>query len=366
MSHELRTPLNSILGFAQLLEIDQLTTDQSDNVAHILKGGRHLLNLINEVLDIARVEAGRLPLSSEAVQVGDALQEAIDLVGPIAATRNIRIITRTPECWNMHVIADRQRLKQVLLNLLSNAVKYNRDPGTVTVFCAGSEGHLRIAISDTGHGLTESRLDQLFVPFERLGADQSGVQGTGLGLALSKRLMEAMGGSIGAESTFGAGSTFWIELKTTEHLTEDNSLHFPELPPTSRAAPLYCGTVLYIEDNLANVRLMERILAHRPEVKLMTALQGQVGLDLAIEHRPDVIFLDLHLPDLRGDEVLRRLQNHSYTRTTPVVMISADATPGQVDRLTKAGAHAYITKPFDVKNLLLLLDETLGQRQSVC
>lgn len=368
MSHELRTPLNSILGFAQLLEIDQLTPDQCENVVHVLKGGRHLLNLINEVLDIARVEAGKLALSSEPVRLEDALHEAVDLVGPIAAGRKIRIFRRSTGLWDNHVIADRQRLKQVLLNLLSNAVKYNRDQGSVNIFCAeAGTDRLRIAITDTGHGLTQGSLERLFVPFERLGADDSGVEGTGLGLALSKRLMEAMGGSIGADSTFGVGSTFWIELRSIEHaMNEDDLQTTPHLLPAIDAGRIYSGTLLYIEDNLANVRLMERVLSHRPNVRLITALQGQVGLDLAFKHQPDLIFLDLHLPDIRGDEVLQQLLGHPATQSTPVVMISADATPGQIDRLTSAGAHGFVTKPFDVKNLLSLLDATLGSRKSVC
>jgi signal transduction histidine kinase/AmiR/NasT family two-component response regulator len=366
MSHELRTPLNSILGFAQVLEMTQLTGDQGDSVEHVLKGGRHLLGLINEVLDIARIEAGRLSLSPEPVRVSDALQQALDLVRPLALKQNIGISLDGALCQERHVLADRQRLAQVLLNLLSNAVKYNRAGGTVKLVCEETlSGQVRVEITDTGPGISQEGLSKLFSPFERLNAERSGVEGTGLGLALSKRLMEAMGGAIGVESKPGRGSTFWIELCPLEHPLQqidrqiESGLHALQERVTG-----VTGTVLYIEDNLSNLKLMERIVENPPGIRLIAAMQGQLGLDLAREHQPDLIFLDLHLPDLQGDEVLRRLQAHPKTSVIPVTMISADATQGQVERLLAAGAKDYLTKPIDVKRVLQVLDQAASDRES--
>ena len=361
MSHELRTPLNSILGFAQILQLAQLPPSQRDSVEYIMKGGRHLLGLINEVLDIARIEAGHLSLSPEPVRVSDALEQALDLVRPIASERTVTITLNEITDGDRHVSADRQRLAQVLLNLLSNAVKYNHPGGTVTVCCEHiSPERLRIKITDTGPGIAPASLQKLFSPFERLDAEQSGVEGTGLGLALSKRLIEAMGGTIGIESTLGRGSTFWLELTLLEDPLKDLQMKTDsDLTALSAGTTEHAGTLLYIEDNLSNLRLMEHIMANRPKVRLVAAMQGQLGLELAQAHRPDLILLDLHLPDLGGDQVLKLLRQDSRTSAIPVVMVSADATPGQIERLMAAGADDYITKPLDVQKLLELIDRTL-------
>jgi PAS domain S-box-containing protein len=353
MSHELRTPLNAILGFAQLLELDAVEADQRESITHILKAGRHLLDLINEVLDIARIEAGRLQLSVEPVQTGDLIREARDLVQPLAAEQGISLDMRRAVDSLRFVVADRQRLKQVLLNLLTNAIKYNRPNGAVTVACeqAGAD-RVRISVSDTGRGIPVEMMARLFVPFDRLGADQLGVEGTGLGLALSQRLTEAMGGTLGVESMAGQGSTFWIDLPLAEGRSEQSHPEVRDraLPESSVSGPP--RTIVYIEDNLSNVRLIERILARWPRTKLITAMQGRLGLDLAREHHPDLILLDLHLPDTTGADVLRWLQAEAATRTIPVIVISADATPGQIDRLLAIGARAYLTKPLDVKQFV--------------
>jgi signal transduction histidine kinase/CheY-like chemotaxis protein len=356
MSHELRTPLNSIIGFGQLLELDVEGPEQRESVGHILKGGRHLLALINEVLDTARIEAGRLSLSIEPVFLEDVVRGALDLVRPQAAARRVRL----PEslAWDRHVLADRQRLQQVLLNLMSNAIKYNREGGSIAVEAAEApSGRARLTIRDTGVGIAPAMLARLFTPFDRLGADQTGVEGTGLGLTLSKRLMEAMGGSLTVESRLGEGTTCTIELPAAARVEVPAAASGDGL--ADRERPRSHGTVLYIEDNLANLRLIERVISFRPGVALLSAMQGRQGLELARAHRPDLIVLDLHLPDLPGSEVLVRLLAEPSTREIPVVILSADATPNQVTRLRSQGAHAYLTKPLDVKALLTLLDEVL-------
>jgi signal transduction histidine kinase/CheY-like chemotaxis protein/HAMP domain-containing protein len=359
MSHELRTPLNSILGFAQLLELADLGGQANDNIQHILKGGYHLLDLINEILDLARIESGRLSLSPEPVEIREVVADALDLVQPLAMEQRINVSAESALRCNLHVNADRQRLKQILLNLLSNAIKFNRAGGSIIVSCQDLPGNrLRIEIADSGCGISPDGMKKLFTPFERLSADRTEIGGTGLGLALSKRLIEAMGGAIGVESAVGVGSRFFIELATLEEPTKWLENH-PDLLEAAQQGPAHRGTVLYIEDNASNLRLIERIMGHCPDVRLITAMQGQLGLDLAQMHVPDWILLDLHLPDLPGEEVLHRLRTHPRTKSIPVTILSADATRGQITRLLSAGARDYLTKPVDVRQLLRLLDETL-------
>jgi len=360
MSHELRTPLNSILGFAQVLQMGSgLSTRAADCVQHILKGGRHLLRLIDEVLDIARIESGRLPLSVEPVQVSDAVSQTLEMVRPIAESRGIQLASDMSRHGQQYVMADRQRLHQVLLNLLSNAIKYNQTNGSVRISCqAENKNAVRIKVEDTGNGIAAEDQSRLFAPFERLAAAQSDVEGTGLGLALSKHLIQAMGGGIGVLSQVGQGSTFWIELPMAEAPVE--RVRRQEVLTARRAdSDPRSLRVLYIEDNVANVQLIEHVLSFRSQVKLLTAMQGRRGLEFAIENRPDLILLDLHLPDIRGDVVLRELQADPRTRAIPTIMISADATPGEIRRLRDAGATDYLTKPLDVEKLLHILDEHL-------
>jgi len=363
MSHELRTPLNAILGFGQVLEFERLEADQRESVGYILKAGRHLLGLIDEVLDIARIEAGRLSLSLEPVQVKQVVDEARSMIRPLAAERNIRLQVEVPEDADRYVLADRQRLKQVLLNLLSNAVKYNREGGEVIFSWEEAPGgRVRFAVADAGPGIPPEKVAQLFTPFERLGVEETGVEGTGLGLALSKALMEAMGGTMGVESAVGKGSVFWFELPQAEG-PEAGVVREEE--GVSALPPLRAGsTVLYVEDNLSNLRLIEHLLARRPGVKVLSAMQGRLGLDLAREHRPSLILLDLHLPDVPGIEVLRRLREDPRTREIPVVVISADASPGQHHRLLAAGAQDYLTKPIDVRKFLAIVDQTLSAEEA--
>lgn len=358
MSHDLRTPLNAVLGFAQLLDMDNLTPDQRESVVQILEGGRHLLELMNEVLDIARVEAGALSLSPEPVSVTDTVEQAVKLLRPLGAARRIEIDVANSNGGDRYVQADRQRLNQVLLNLMSNAIKYNREGGRVTLSCEDAAGdRVRIKVADTGVGIRPEKLALLFTPFERLGAEQTGIQGTGLGLAISLGLAEAMGGTLGVESVVDRGSTFWIELMRAAPVTGDEKKSSTG-EVTVKPHQVVAGTVLYIEDNMPNVRLVERLLQQRrPGVTLLHAADGQTGVAKAVDRKPDLILLDLHLPDTPGEEVLRQLWADVRTREIPVAVLSADATLSQSRRLLAAGAAEYLTKPIDVARLLAFLDK---------
>jgi CheY-like chemotaxis protein/two-component sensor histidine kinase len=376
MSHELRTPLNAILGFGQLLELEGLAQAQRDPLAQILKAGRHLLDLINEVLDIARIESGRLSMSVEDVSVGDVVGEVLDLAAPMAAADRIALDARglTSSAW--YAVADRQRLKQVLLNLVCNAVKYNVAGGRVEV--RGLEriaSVIRLEVSDTGPGIPPEKLSLLFSPFERVGSERTAIEGTGLGLAVSKRLVEAMGGRIGVESRLGEGSTFWIELAqgTTPVLRREAGDDEVVRLEAAREGPAPSvrlegepdlaavrRRVLYVEDNVSNLKVVEQLLQLRPAIELLTAMQGGLGLALAQHHHPDLILLDLHLPDMNGAEVLERLKRDPFTSGIPVAILTADATPGQKRRMLEAGADEYLTKPLDLHALLALLDARLA------
>ena len=362
MSHELRTPLNAILGFAELLDMEDLDSAQHEKVRYIRQAGRHLLDLINEVLDISRIESGQMTMSLEPIELSGLLDEVIALVGPQAESRGIQVHAPA-EGRHVYARADRQRLRQVLLNLLSNAIKYNREGGTVRVSCSQStEENIRISVTDDGYGIAHDKLDRLFVPFDRLGAEQTEIEGTGMGLALSRNLATAMGGRLGIDSTVDVGTTAWVELVAT-------SPAFGEpIAGAGRSAanvtPDGAQTILHIEDNIASQRLVELIAEQRPGLRLLTATQGGLGLELARHHRPDVIFLDLHLPDMSGVAVLERLKSIPETRPIPVVVITADASKSQSRRLIADGAAHFVAKPVDVEALGALLDDLLGREPS--
>ncbi|MDB6442679.1 ATP-binding protein [Pseudomonas sp. 21TX0197] len=357
MSHELRTPLNAILGFAQLLDMDS-TAGQRPQVSHILRAGQHLLALINEVLDIARIEAGRLPLNIEPIALSAVLHEALTLVSPMAADAGIRLVELPPLPEGTGVRADRQRLVQVLLNLLSNAIKYNRPGGEVRIEVTAQAHQVSIAVSDTGHGIALDQLEQLFKPFERLDADPQ-VEGTGLGLSLSKSLLEMMQGSLQVHSVPQQGCCFTLLLPAAQ--VSDS--HSAPIAPLAVARPpvQYHGKVLCIEDNLSSLALIETLMQRRPGIQLLSSMQGQMGLDLARQHAPQLILLDVTLPDLEGLEVLRRLRQSPATAATPVLMITADASDLTHRALQDAGATAILTKPIHIQAFLAHLEHYLPE-----
>lgn len=361
MSHELRTPMNAILGFAQLLEMGQLNPAQKKGVDHILHGGKHLLDLINEVLDISRIEAGRLSLSAEPVKLSEVLLEMIDTIQPLANTRQVQLKLVDSAVNSEFIKADRQRLKQVLMNLINNAVKYNRTGGFVSIQteimpARNDMEYIRISVTDTGYGIREADIPKLFKPFERIGAEFTGAEGSGLGLTVVKKLMAAMHGYIGVESKFGEGSTFWIEFQHVE--SQLKNIEKANLSAHSGAeSGIKKGTILCIEDNLSNIELVEQILSsQRPDIQLVVNTNGKSTVDLAILHQPDLILLDLNLPDIHGKDVLTLLMADHRTTNIPVIVISADAMPQQIEGLLKNGAKKYMAKPIDVLLFLKTID----------
>jgi len=354
-SHELRTPLNAILGFAQLLERELKSPADRDNVRHILKGGRHLLALINEVLDIARIETGQLALDLQTVDVNSLLQETLTLIAPMAGERGI-VLNEPVSAPAVHVLADRKRLLQVMLNLMSNAVKYNRPNGSVSLEVRADGARARIDIIDTGPGIDASLRARLFTPFDRLGAENRPGEGTGLGLAVSRQMVHAMGGVIDVDSTVGQGSIFRVELPCSDAPGDEAAA----LPAGDDAAPsARASTVLYIEDQSSNLALVEILLARRANITLLSAPSGGEGLALLRRHQPDLVLLDLHLPDMNGLDVLAQLRASKEYQTIPVVVVSADALPATIERALAAGASAYLTKPLDVSLFFSTVDKML-------
>jgi PAS domain S-box-containing protein len=357
VSHELRTPLNAVLGFAQLFQPERLSPADRENVQQILAGGRHLLELIDQVLDISRIEAGHLLLTREAVDVYGVAREATEMIRPLAAARDVtvRLASRSPQAT---ALVDRHHLRQVLLNLCSNGVKYNRPGGSVTVsWQASGASVVRLAVHDEGIGIAAEKLPRLFTPFERLGAEQTTVEGTGLGLALCKRLVEAMGGALSVESQPGRGSTFFVDLPAAPVAGAATT---PPPAPEPSPARAVSGLVLYVEDTPANARLMQRLMSRRPGVNLLVAPDGRTGLALFARHRPPLVVLDLHLPDMSGEDVLREIRQSHDGPQPRIAVLTADASSTQRERLLALGADAYLTKPLNIADMLALLDGTLA------
>jgi len=362
MSHELRSPLNAILGFAQLMDSASppLTEGQKESAAQILQAGWYLLALINEILDLAQIESGKLPLSLEPLSLDEVLADCQAMIEPQARKSGIRVVFAKPDV-PLFVSADRTRAKQVFVNLLSNAIKYNRVGGSVEVSSRPRPGdRVRVSFQDTGEGLTPDKLAQLFQPFNRLGQEVGVEEGTGIGLVVSKKLVELMGGSIGVQSTVGVGSVFWIELDAGGPVETGGDADLggvATLSDTGSGGPL--RSVLYVEDNPANLLLVTRLLARRPDIRLLSAKDGRSGVELAQATRPDVILMDINLPGISGFMALRILAGDSSTAHIPVIALSANAMPRDIEKGLEAGFFRYLTKPIKVTELMDTLDLAL-------
>ncbi len=362
MSHELRSPLNAILGFAQLMESASPapTDSQKESIDQILQAGWHLLRLINEILDLAVVESGKVSLSPESVSLSDVISECQSMMESQAQQRGIRM-TFPKFDHPVFVSADRTRLKQIVINLLSNAIKYNKEQGTVIVGCtAGAQGRIRISVADTGAGLPPEKLAQLFQPFNRLGQEVGGVAGTGIGLVVTRRLAELMDGVLGVESTVGEGSVFWCELLSAE--APQHAVHTGEsvpidIPPLPTGTPV--RTLLYVEDNPANMKLVEQLVERCPDIRLLTAVNGTHGIELARMAQPTVILMDINLPGISGIEALKILRADPATAHIPVIALSANAMLHDIKVGLEMGFFLYLTKPIKVKEFMDALKAAL-------
>jgi PAS domain S-box-containing protein len=367
MSHELRTPLGAILGFAQLMESSTPAPlpAQKRSIGQILKAGWYLLELINEILDLALVESGKLSMSMEKVSLGEVIQECVLMSEPQALARDIKVVFRqsaTPD----FITVDRTRLKQVIVNLLSNAIKYNQHGGSVILQSSQSpQDMMRISVSDTGEGLCEEQLEKLFQPFNRLGQEANGEEGTGIGLVVCKRLVESMGGVIGAQSTVGVGSEFWFELKRSDApITDIDTTALMNTLPVEGEDPDLIQTLLYIEDNPANLMLVEDIISRRPNLRFLSAENAFKGVEMAHTSRPDVILMDINLPGISGLTALKILRENLRTASIPVVALSANAIPRDIDKGLDAGFFHYLTKPLRITEFLKTLDIALEYARS--
>ena len=364
MSHELRTPMNAVLGFAQILQHDEtLNEGQLEDVTEILRAGNHLLSLINTVLDLSKVESGNIDLSIETVELHSIVEECTSLIRPMAAKKAIEVTRQVDPAQAIR--ADRMRLKQALLNLMSNGIKYNRDEGKLTVAVVpGADGaRTQIRVTDTGRGLCEKDIERIFQPFERLGDQGSGIEGSGIGLTITRRIVEMMGGEVGLSSEPGRGSTFWIELAGEElHGLPARAGAAPALPVEAPGAGTLTEErrILYIEDNPSNIRLVAGVLSRRPDIRLKTAHNGDLGIELALAEPPDLILLDINLPGLDGYGVLRTLKSEESLKAVPVLALSANAMPKDIDRGRQAGFADYITKPLQLEYFMKTLDHYLG------
>ncbi|NKR13792.1 MULTISPECIES: PAS domain-containing sensor histidine kinase [Paenarthrobacter] len=359
MSHELRTPLNAILGSAQLLQDLPLSPRAAESTSHILDAGKHLLALVNDVLDITWIEAGAPGIASAPVPAIDSIHQALKLVRPLAAAQDIEIASDLHGALHRYVLADTQRLRQVFINLLSNAVKFNNPQGAVRVWCEVVDGALRFLVMDTGPGMSEDDVERLFKPFVRL--DQSAsIEGSGLGLALSRRLVEEMGGSLGIEHTApGEGSTFYVDMPLAPAPEEDLDTSAPEKDAVDTSDAAH-ATILQIEDTYANIRLVENIISGMGGLNLISATSGESGVALAQDNAPQLILLDVNLSDMSGVEVVKLLQQDQRTKDIPVIILSADATPARIAELRSMKILDYLTKPFDIEHFARTVRQALA------
>jgi len=365
MSHELRTPMNAILGFSQLLEMELTDPENKQHVAEIMRAGDHLLELINEVLDLAKIESGKVDLMLEDISCRQICTESLALVRTLAKSHRVDVSEQVCENMEAMVYVDFTRFKQVLVNLLSNAIKYNQSGGKVSLSCEmQASERLRFSVIDTGIGLSEAQQQRMFNPFDRLGAEQGGVEGTGIGLVIAKRLVEAMGGELGCQSRLGEGSTFWVEVEVSQSncmgdfgVAEEGG----DKAESAGVSEFRKVTVLYVEDNPANLRLVEKVIGLYTPYALMSAHDATLGIELARLHCPDVILMDINLPGMDGFTAFSRLQNFDETRAIPVIAVSANAMRQDIDRGKKIGFADYITKPIDMNALVTAIEKVVAR-----
>ena len=368
MSHELRTPLNAILGFGQLMEYsteEPLTLAQREWLQEILKAGNFLLEIINEILDLAQIEAGKVSLSMEAFDLVELTQEVLPLMSPLAQKKGIRIENNTLKLGSLMVWADRTKMKQVFINLISNAIKYNRENGSVTLNAERkASGRICASVTDMGEGIPQEKLETLFQPFNRLGAEHTEVEGTGLGLVIAKQLVERMDGKMGVDSTVGKGTCFHIELPPPEPSSEkekssdqkDNEKSTDQKDDAEKKL-----TVLYIEDNATNVKLVEQLLKFNKNVHMVTAEEATTGIEMARAQRPDLILMDINLPGIDGVSALKKLRSLDETKTIPVLAVTANVLKTDIEKYEKAGFESFIAKPIEVKSFLETIQQFLNK-----
>lgn len=362
MSHELRTPLNAVLGFTQLLQEDQdapLNEDQNDSLGHIYSAGQHLLNLIDEVLDLSKIESGKINIAHDSINLIKLLKQSLELISPQARRSQITLVNKCPAEESVFVLADTFRLNQVFSNLLTNAIKYNQIHGSISVWLSQNNNKVRIYVKDTGGGIPDEMMKDLFIPFNRLGAEQSGIEGTGIGLTISKMLVEMMGGTIGVENIYGKGCTFWVELDRAEindvtKTTEALSIH-----PEHKQQKTPSIALLYIEDNPANRLLMKKIINTHTDFNYVEACTGTEGVESALKIKPQIILLDINLPDMDGYEVFEQLQQNKLTETSKIIVVSANAMPIDIAKGKETGFFDYVTKPIDHQQLLSTVNKAL-------
>ena len=364
MSHELRTPLNAVLGFSQLLAMDTqspLNQEQVECVDEITKAGKHLLELINDVLDLAKIETGKMTISLEPVQLASIVDDVLTLMKPMAEKHKVEMIKLDTACACEYVMVDALRIKQVVINLISNAIKYNHEQGEVRLSCQMQGDYIEMKVADTGFGIPAEELTMIFEPFHRIEATKNMAEGTGVGLSVVKQLMKKMNGEVRVQSTVGVGSTFTLMIpraKFIPHIADDQ---IDSMLPISQSQPMKdTKLVLYIEDNPANLSLVERVISRMPGYRFMPATQGSVGIDLAIAHMPSLILVDINLPDMSGYDVLQKLKHVAELNNTPIIVISANAMRSDIERAEQLGCDDYLTKPIDVKRLISLVHNWTG------